>query len=81
MRQPATVLSGYRGSNYGIETQAGREALMLMLRREGILLDPVYTAKAFAAIVAEDPALPEGPIVFWHTGGAPAVFARESTSE
>lgn len=81
VRQPATVLSGYRGSNYGIETQAGREALMLMLRREGILLDPVYTAKAFAAIVAEDPALPEGPIVFWHTGGAPAVFARESTSE
>ena len=76
-RQPATLLSGYRGPEYGAVTLAGREALALMLRREGILLDPVYTAKAFAAIVANDPSLPPGPIVFWHTGGAPAVFATE----
>jgi len=77
LRQPATVLSGYRGSEYGVETRAGRSALRLMLAREGILLDPVYTAKAFAAIVAADSSLPDGPIVFWHTGGTPAVFARE----
>ncbi|NQU37531.1 MAG: D-cysteine desulfhydrase family protein [Actinobacteria bacterium] len=77
LRQPATVLSGYRGSEYGVETPAGREALRLMLAREGILLDPVYSAKAFAAVVAGDPALPDGPIVFWHTGGTPAVFATE----
>jgi D-cysteine desulfhydrase family pyridoxal phosphate-dependent enzyme len=77
LRQPAAVLAGYRGSEYGVETHAGRQALMLMLTREGILLDPVYTAKAFAAIVAGDSALPAGPIVFWHTGGAPAVFAHE----
>ncbi len=76
-RQPATVLGDYRGKEYGVPTAAGQEASDMMLKREGILLDPVYTAKAFAAIVANDAALPEGPVVFWHTGGAPAVFAGE----
>lgn len=72
--EPAVVLDGYRGPEYGIPTVEGQAALQLMLRREGILLDPVYTAKAFSAVVANDPQLPAGPVVFWHTGGTPAVF-------
>ena len=73
--KPAIVLDGYRGPEYGIPTEQGEAALLTMLRREGILLDPVYTAKAFSAVIANDPAIPDGPIVFWHTGGTPAVFA------
>ncbi|MGE3809652.1 MAG: D-cysteine desulfhydrase, partial [Gemmataceae bacterium] len=54
------------------------EALTLMARREGILLDPVYTAKAMAAMMDDvrtkrEPAGEVG--VFIHTGGVPAVFA------
>lgn len=71
----STVLDGYRGPEYGVATEAGQTALQTVLRREGILLDPVYTAKAFAPILANDPEIPDGPIVFWHTGGTPAVFA------
>lgn len=48
------VLAGYMGEQYGKATDAGREAQRLLLRTEGIVLDHVYTAKAFAAIVAGD---------------------------
>ena len=72
---PAVVLDGYLGQAYGESTPEGELAQQLLLRREGILLDPVYTAKAFSAILGDDPAIPDGPTVFWHTGGAPAVFA------
>lgn len=75
-RDPAVVIDGYLGLEYGVPTAAGEAALIALLRREGILLDPVYTAKAFAAVLAADRALGEGPLVFWHTGGAPAVFAE-----
>lgn len=75
-RDPAVVIDGYLGADYGVPTEAGERALTTLLRREGILLDPVYTAKAFAAVLAMDPALGDGPLVFWHTGGAPAVFAE-----
>ena len=74
-RDPATVLDGYRGPKYGEPTAEGEKALSMMLRHEAILLDPVYTAKAFSAIIAKDAAIPEGPIVFLHTGGTPAFFA------
>lgn len=71
----AVVLDGYRGAAYGQPTQSSEDAMRVMLRREGILLDPVYTAKAFAAVLRSDPSIPPGPVVFWHTGGMPAVFA------
>lgn len=74
----AVVLDGYRGPAYGTQTAASQEALRVMLRSEGILLDPVYTAKAFAAVLASDATIPPGPVVFWHTGGTPAVFAAQA---
>lgn len=71
----ATVLDGYLGDGYGIPSDAGQNALNTLLEREGILLDPVYSAKAFSALLAQDPAIDDGPVIFLHTGGLPSVFA------
>jgi 1-aminocyclopropane-1-carboxylate deaminase/D-cysteine desulfhydrase-like pyridoxal-dependent ACC family enzyme len=50
----------------------------LVAQTEGLILDPVYSGKAMAGLIA---AIREkrigGTIVFWHTGGAPALFADE----
>ena len=55
----------------------GNAALVRLARAEGILLDPVYTAKAFAGLLGEAAGrLGAGePVVFVHTGGLPALFA------
>ena len=53
-------------------------ALALMARTEGILLDPVYTAKALAALIHDvrtGRLPPDRPLIFIHTGGTPALFA------
>lgn len=68
---------GFIGERYGIPTEAGLEALGLVARTEGILLDPVYTSKAMSGLVAHirSGAIPrEDPVLFMHTGGAPALF-------
>ena len=64
------------GEGYGIPTPAGLDALRTLARKEGILLDPVYTSKAFAGLVAHvrDGRL-DGEAIFLHTGGNPALFA------
>lgn len=69
----------YIGDGYGISTRASLEAIHILARGEGILLDPVYTAKAMAGLIDHvrrgtlDPA---STIVFLHTGGTPALFAH-----
>lgn len=68
----------YIGSGYGKVTPDGREAMDLLARTEGILLDPVYTAKAMAALIDDvrhRRLKPGENVVFVHTGGTPAVFA------
>lgn len=68
----------YIGSGYGQVTPAGREAMDLLARSEGILLDPVYTAKAMAALIDHIRKRQVGRddvVAFVHTGGTPAVFA------
>jgi D-cysteine desulfhydrase family pyridoxal phosphate-dependent enzyme len=71
----------YLGGGYGVMGAVEREALSLMARHEGIILDPVYTGRAFGALMdmirkgmfeGEDK---DSGILFWHTGGAPACFA------
>lgn len=62
------------GGGYGVPTASGLEAISLLARTEGIVCDPVYTGKALAAVVAMARAGTSGPVVFWHTGGAPAIF-------
>jgi D-cysteine desulfhydrase family pyridoxal phosphate-dependent enzyme len=68
----------YVGGQYGVPSADGQSALKRLARAEGILLDPVYTAKAFAGMLAE---IKQGhlgqkePVIFLHTGGLPALFA------
>ena len=66
------------GERYGIPTPEGLDALRTVARTEGILLDPVYTSKAMAALfqhIREGQLDKERPVVFLHTGGNPALFA------
>ena len=65
------------GGGYGAPTSSCREALDLCARLEGLLLDPVYTGKAMAGLIAaaRDDRLPaDGSIAFLHTGGLPALL-------
>jgi len=64
------------GPGYGVPSEDGMDAIRYLARREGIFLDPVYTGKAFAALVdrARDGRL-SGRVLFWHTGGTPGLFA------
>ena len=67
----------FRGE-YGVATEAGREAILECARLEGLLLDPVYTGKAMAGLIGLARARllePDVPVVFLHTGGLPILFA------
>jgi L-cysteate sulfo-lyase len=74
------VSDEYIGEAYGVPSAGGMEAIDLVARTEGVLLDPVYTGKAMAGLIdqirsgrferSED-------VIFLHTGGAPALFAYE----
>jgi L-cysteate sulfo-lyase len=69
----------YVAPGYGLPSTASREALTLLARTEAILTDPVYSAKALAALIADVRAgvYPDGAnVVFVHTGGVPAIFAE-----
>lgn len=77
-----TVDDSQVGEGYGIPTGDCLEAIELLAHDEGIFLDPVYTAKAFAAMITDvrSGAIDsDETVVFMHTGGTPALFAmRES---
>ena len=66
------------GTRYGVVSASGHEAMLLAAREEAIILDPVYSAKSMAGMIA---AIRSGlvtqsdDIVFVHTGGIPALFA------
>jgi D-cysteine desulfhydrase family pyridoxal phosphate-dependent enzyme len=64
------------GDGYGVPTPADRSAIAVLARTEGVLLDPVYTGKAFALLLDR---LPEWDsdedVVFVHTGGQAGLFA------
>jgi len=65
------------GPGYAVPTEAGREALRLAARLEGLVLDPTYTAKALAGLIAarcRGDVSPSTRTVFLHTGGLPSVF-------
>ena len=67
----------YVGPGYSLPTDSMREAVKLLARTEGILLDPVYSGKAMAGLVdlVRKDAFPKGSnILFLHTGGAPALY-------
>jgi len=77
-RYPVTLWDDYFAPGYGRTNDAGLAAIKLLAQLEGIVLDPVYTGKAMAGLidgVAQKRFKDEGPILFIHTGGAPALFA------
>ncbi len=72
------VNDSYLGEGYGILGDLEREAIFMMAKYEGILLDPVYTGRAMGGLLdlIRNGHYREGQrILFWHTGGSPAVFA------
>ena len=65
---------------YGVLTQVEKDAIRLFAQTEGVLLDPVYTGRAAAGLVdlaGKGFFLKDDRIVFWHTGGQPALFAEK----
>lgn len=77
---PATdvrLFDGVLASGYGQLNQAVRQAIQQTAELEGLLLDPVYTGKSMAGALALAKArrLAGKRVLFWHTGGTPALFA------
>lgn len=72
------VYDDYVGERYGMPTKECLDAIRIVARTEGILLDPVYTGKGMAGLmglIAQERFRSDQNVVFWHTGGQPAVFA------
>ncbi|TSH85059.1 D-cysteine desulfhydrase [Pantoea sp. paga] len=81
-KAPITLWDDYFAPRYGEPNDEGMAAVKLLARLEGILLDPVYTGKAMAGLldgVGQNRFRREGPLLFIHTGGAPALFAYHSS--
>ena len=73
------VDAGYLGQGYGVMGEVEIEAIRLFARYEGLLLDPVYTARAAAGLIGLIRAgffTSSETVLFWHTGGTPALFAE-----
>lgn len=75
---------GYVGPGYAILSEDGRAAIAMAAREEGMILDPVYTAKGFAGLIgcAGTGSVARGAsVLFLHSGGSPALFhfARQLT--
>ena len=76
--EDVSVHDEYIGERYGVPTAAGVEALQLVGQTEGLILEPIYTAKAFSALidhVRRGLLGPDDTVVFVHTGGLPITFA------
>lgn len=74
---PIELVEGFIGDGYAIPSPQGIEAIKLAGRCEGIVLDPSYTSKAFAGMLAELPKRDKDRIpIFLHTGGVFGMFAR-----
>lgn len=73
-----TIDDRFVGEGYGVPTPQSRDAIGLAARTEALFLDPVYTAKAMAGLIAlvRENAFREGEtVLFWHTGGQVGLFA------
>jgi len=70
--------SDYVGEGYGVIGALENEAISLTAQTEGILLDPVYTGRAMGGLIdmiRSGKVKTTDSVLFWHTGGAPALFA------
>jgi len=76
-QEDVAVVDGYDEAGYGILTPHEKETIITLATTEGILLDPVYTARAFFAMMdflKNKQLAPNSKVLFWHTGGLPAIF-------
>ena len=83
---PAEIMvnASYLGGGYGVVGDLEREAISLFARYEGIFLDPVYTGRAAGGmidLIRKDFFSPDDTVLFWHTGGTPALFAENYQGE
>lgn len=79
-REKVVALDEWVGPGYSLPTPEMIEAVRLLARLEGLLLDPVYTGKAMAGLIglAKRGAFKKGEnVLFVHTGGAPALYAYQ----
>ncbi len=79
---PEDILANadYLGGGYGVLGDTEREAILLFARHEGVLLDPVYTGRAAGGMIdlIRKGFFPKDQtVLFWHTGGSPALFANK----
>ena len=75
------VVGGYAGPSYGAVTPEALEAISMFGKLEGLMLDPVYTAKGAAGLIGlvrQGEFSAEDTVLFMHTGGWPGLFAYRS---
>lgn len=76
------ICDEFLGGGYGVIAEPEAEAIQLVARTEGILLDPVYTGRAMAGLIAlirEQRFPPHERVLFWHTGGQAALFGKRQS--
>lgn len=79
-REDVLANEEYCRAGYGVLTDAEREAVQLFAIHEGLLLDPVYTGRAAAGmidLIRRGFFKKDETVLFWHTGGQPALFAEK----
>ncbi len=72
------INDSYLGAGYAVMGDPEREAIQLFARHEGLLVDPVYTGRAAAGLIdliRQGYFNSDDSVLFWHTGGTPAIFA------
>ncbi|GAB6155487.1 D-cysteine desulfhydrase [Desulfosporosinus burensis] len=77
-REAVNVLDDYVGAGYSVPTSEMVEAVQLLARTEGVLLDPVYTGKAMSGLIGlirKGYFKKDDNVLFIHTGGSPALYA------
>jgi D-cysteine desulfhydrase family pyridoxal phosphate-dependent enzyme len=76
--EEVVAYDGYLGGGYAVMGEPEREAIRLTARHGGILLDPVYTGRAMAGLIdliRRGEIGKDETVLFWHTGGSPALYA------
>lgn len=74
------VETAYLGAGYGVVGDLERSTINLLAQSEGILLDPVYSGRAMGGLldlIRMGQFNPQQTVLFWHTGGQPALFAPQ----
>lgn len=83
-RNDVLATEEYCQAGYGVFGEGEREAIHLFAKHEGLLLDPVYTGRAAAGmidLIRKGFFKKDETILFWHTGGQPALFADKYSQD